>query len=64
MSVSDDQPPRRLEARFTLLLRPDTTDPDEARADAEAFIRVSKESWYSPIRLDSKIEIIERYDDE
>ena len=53
-----------LETRFTLVLRPDTEDPDEARQDALDFITSSKEGWYSSIRLDGEIEVLERPDDE
>lgn len=53
-----------LETRFTLVLRPDTEDPDEARQDALDFIAMSKESWYSSIRLVSEIEVVERPDDD
>jgi hypothetical protein len=50
--------------RFALLMHPDTLDYNEARADAEALIQMCKESWYTPIRLDSHIRVIEKYDDE
>jgi hypothetical protein len=53
-----------LTTRFTLVLHPDTEDPDEARQDALDFVQMSKESWYSSIRLDSEIEVIEQPDDE
>jgi len=53
-----------LETRFTLVLRPDTDDPDEAREDAIQFIASSREGWYSSIRLDGEIEVRERPDDE
>lgn len=43
--------------RFTLILRPDTEDPDEARQDALDFIASSKEGWYSGVLLDSEIEV-------
>jgi hypothetical protein len=45
--------------RFTLVLRPDTEDPDEAIQDALDFIASSKEGWYSSVRLDSEIEVAE-----
>lgn len=53
-----------LETRFTLILRPDTDDPDEARQDALDFITASKEGWYSSIRLDGEIAVTERDDDQ
>jgi hypothetical protein len=52
-----------LEVRFTIVLRPDTDDPDEAHQDALDFIEMSKEGWYSSVRLDSEIEVNE-YDPE
>jgi hypothetical protein len=64
VSASDAQRPKRLEVRFALLMHPDTLDYNEARADAEALIQMCKESWYTPIRLDSHIRVIEKYDDE
>ena len=36
---------------FTVTLRPDTEDPDEARQDALDFVAMAKESWYSPVAL-------------
>jgi hypothetical protein len=48
-----------LEVRFTLVLHPDTEDPDEARQDALDFIAMSKEGWYSVISLVSEIEVVE-----
>ncbi len=53
-----------LETRFTLILRPDTDDPDEARQDALDFIDASKDGWYSSIRLVSEIEVLKRVDDD
>lgn len=53
-----------LETRFTLVLRPDTDDPEEAKDDAIAFIAASKEGWYSTIELASDIEVLERDDEE
>jgi hypothetical protein len=52
-----------LETRFTLVLRPDTDDPNEALQDARDFIIASKEGWYSSVRLDSTIDVIERPDE-
>jgi hypothetical protein len=55
---------KRPEVRFTLQLRPDTEDPEEALEDARDFIQVSREGWYSTIRVISEPEIIEVDDDE
>lgn len=53
-----------LETRFTLILRPDTEDVDEARQDALDFIASSKEGWYSSLRLDGEIEVIQGNEEE
>jgi len=53
-----------LETRFTIVLRPDTDDRDEARQDALDCIASIKEGWYSGVRLDSEIEVRERSDEE
>jgi hypothetical protein len=53
-----------LETRFTLILRPDTDDPEEARQDAVDFIAASKEGWYSSVRLVGRIEVFDRVDED
>lgn len=53
-----------LETRFTLILRPDTNDPNEARQDAHAAIQALREGWYSSVRLDGEVEVMERPDEE
>jgi hypothetical protein len=44
--------------RFVLVLRPDTDDPQEAREDAEAFIAMTREGWYSDVRLEGEITVL------
>jgi hypothetical protein len=44
--------------RFMVVLRPDTDDPQEAREDAEAFIAMAKEGWYSDVRLEGEITVL------
>jgi hypothetical protein len=53
-----------LETRFTLILRPDTDDPEEARQDAFDFIAASKEGWYSSVRLVGDIRVFSLDDEE
>ena len=53
-----------LETRFTLILRPDTEDVNEAQEDAEGFIEMAKESWYTSIRLAGTIDVYDVPDDE
>jgi hypothetical protein len=53
-----------LETRFTLILRPDTDDPDEARQDALDFIAMCKEGWYSSVRMVGQIEVLDRVDED
>lgn len=50
--------------RFTVLLRVDTDDPEEAIQDATDFIRMSKEGWYSSVQLDGEIQVIESPEEE
>ena len=48
-----------LQTRFTLILTPDTTDPEEARQDAEDAIQSLREGWYTSVRLDGPITVHE-----
>jgi hypothetical protein len=53
-----------LNSMFTLILRSDTNDPEQATEEAIDFIRFCKETTGSKVRIASMILLLERKDQE
>jgi hypothetical protein len=53
-----------LDSMFTLILRSDTDDPEEATQEAIDFVRFCKETTGSKVRIASMILLLERKDQE
>jgi membrane glycosyltransferase len=53
-----------LDSMFTLILRSDTNDPEQATSEAIDFIRFCKETTGSKVRIASMILLLERKDQE
>jgi hypothetical protein len=53
-----------LDSMFTLILRSDTDDPEQATEEAVDFIRFCKETTGSKVRIASMILLLERKDED